>query len=79
VIISDQQVDEVLTIVRDVLTRPDLTADDEVTEHGGTSLSIVRILTEVRRTLHLDINPRDLNGTVTARSLVAAASSRETS
>jgi acyl carrier protein len=66
-------VDDVLAIVREVLDRPDLTADDDVIDHGGTSLSIVRILAEIRRALELNVNPRDLGGTVTARSLAKAA------
>jgi hypothetical protein len=70
---EDQRVDQILAIVREVLAKPHLTADDEVMDHGGTSLSILRILTETRQTLHLNVNPRDLNGSVTARSLARAA------
>jgi len=70
---APDQVDEILTIVRDVLAKPTLGADDEVMDHGGTSLSVVRILAETRRTLNLDIDLRDLHGTVTARSLARAA------
>jgi hypothetical protein len=64
---------QVLHIVRTVLARPDLSADDDVMDHGGTSLSVVRILAETSKSLHLTINPRDLNGSVTARSLAEAA------
>ncbi len=67
------RVDEVLAIVREVLAQPKLTADDEVMDHGGTSLSVARILAETVRALNLNINPRDLNGNVTARSLALAA------
>ena len=67
------RVDQILAIVREVLGRPDLAADDEVTDHGGTSLSILRILTDARKTLSLNIHPRDLGGVVTARSLARAA------
>ena len=69
---TTDRVDEILAIVRVVLDKPTLTADDEVMDHGGTSLSVVRILAETRRALDLNINPRDLNGTVTARSLARA-------
>lgn len=70
---DEERVDQVLAIVREVLSKPDITADDEVTDHGGTSLAIVRILSQTSRVLGLNINPRDLNGSVTARSLVKAA------
>jgi hypothetical protein len=67
------KIDEVLAIMREILAEPGLTADDDVMNHGGTSLSIVRILAETRRALDLNINPRDLDGAVTARSLARAA------
>jgi acyl carrier protein len=70
---DDDLVGQVLDIVRKILSKPDLGADDEVMDHGGTSLSVVRILAETRQALQLTINPRDLKGSVTARSLVAAA------
>ncbi|WP_176710466.1 acyl carrier protein [Micromonospora sediminicola] len=66
-------VDRVLAIVREVLSRPDLGPDDEVMDFGGTSLSILRILAETKRVLDLNVNPRDLNGAVTAHNLVRAA------
>jgi acyl carrier protein len=69
----EQRVDRILAVVREILSRPDLTADDEVKDHGGTSLSIVRILAVTSRTLDLDIDPRDLDGAVTARSLARVA------
>lgn len=62
-----------LGLVREVLGRPDLGMDDEVMDHGGTSLSVVRILTEARQRWSLGINPRDLDGVVSARSLARAA------
>jgi acyl carrier protein len=71
--LDDNRVGQVLDIIRKILSKPDLGADDEVMEHGGTSLSLVRILAETRNALQLTINPRDLNGTVTARSLAEAA------
>ncbi|MFD5843304.1 acyl carrier protein [Streptomyces chartreusis] len=70
---EDERVEQVLAIVREVLCKPGIGADDEVMDHGGTSLSIVRILAESSHALKLDINPRDLGGTVTARNLARAA------
>jgi acyl carrier protein len=63
----------ILAIAREVLSEPGITADDELTDHGGTSLSIVRIIAVASRTLGLDINPRDLEGTVTVRNLARVA------
>ncbi|MFC0527589.1 acyl carrier protein [Phytohabitans kaempferiae] len=70
---AEERVDRILAIARRILAEPGITADDELTEHGGTSLSIVRIVAETSRTLHLDINPRDLDGTVTVRNLARVA------
>ena len=56
-----------------MLSKPDITADDELGDQGGTSLSIVRIVAVASRTLDLDINPRDLDGTVTVRNLARVA------
>jgi acyl carrier protein len=67
-----ERVDRILDVIREVLARPDLGADDEVMDHGGTSLSVVRILAEAKNVLGLNINPRDLGGAVTARSLAGA-------
>ena len=71
--VADARIDQVLAIMREVLAKPGLTADDEVMEYGGTSLSIVRILAQLRGELGVDVNVRDLAGTVTARSLVRHA------
>jgi len=65
--------DQMLEVVHEVLGNPGLGPDDEVLDHGGTSLSVVRILTEASRRWSLTINPRDLDGVVTARSLARAA------
>ncbi len=70
---EEELVEQILAIVREILGRPHITADDDVMDHGGTSLSIVRILAETSRTLGLDVNPRDLGGSVTARALAKAA------
>jgi hypothetical protein len=74
-----QRVARILAIAREVLSSTGLTADDDLMDHGGTSLSIVRIVALTGRTLDLDINPRDLNGSVTVRELarVARATSRQ--
>lgn len=69
----EMRVGQVLAIVREVLSSSDMAADDEVMDHGGTSLSIVRILAMASKNLGLNINPRDLNGVVTARNLALAA------
>lgn len=70
---ADERVDQVLAIVREILAKRDISADDDVMDHGGTSLTIVRILAEASRALKANINPRDLNGVVTARSMATAA------
>ncbi len=71
--VSPDTLASLLSIVRDVLSSPDLGVDDEVMDHGGTSLSLVRILTGAQRDLSLTINPLELAGVVTARSLARAA------
>jgi acyl carrier protein len=68
-----ERVDRILAIAREVLSGPEITADSELTRHGGTSLSIVRIVAVACRTLGLEINPRDLDGTVTVRNLARVA------
>ena len=70
---DDDRVGRILGIVREILSKPDLTADDEIMNHGGTSLSMVRILAATSMVLALDIDPRDVDGIVTARSLARAA------
>jgi acyl carrier protein len=67
------RVDRILAIAREILSKVDLTADDELTGHGGTSLSIVRIVAVASRALNLDINPRELDGAVTVRNLARIA------
>lgn len=70
---DEERVEEILAIARHVLSTPDIAADDELADHGGTSLSIIRIVAEASRALDLDIDPRDLGGTVTARNLARVA------
>jgi acyl carrier protein len=69
---KEESVEQILAIVRGVLGRPEVTADDDVFDHGGTSLSVVRILAQTKA-LGLRISPRDLAGSVTARALADAA------
>ena len=70
---DDARVEQILAITREILSKPGITADDELTDHGGTSLSIVRILAVTNRTLGLDINPRDLKAAITVRNLAQVA------
>lgn len=70
---DDERVDRILAIAREVLSEPGITADAELGDHGGTSLSIVRIVAVASRRLDLDINPRDLDGAVTVRNLAKVA------
>ncbi|WP_019925412.1 acyl carrier protein [Nocardia sp. BMG111209] len=66
-----------LSIARNILSECEIGADDDLAERGVTSLAMIRILAEAARTLHLDIDPRELDGTVTVRNL--AEIGRETS
>jgi acyl carrier protein len=68
-----RRVDRILAIAREILSRPGIDADDDLADHGGTSLSIVRILAVTSRTLDLDINPRDVDGALTIRKLARVA------
>ncbi|MFC6083641.1 acyl carrier protein [Sphaerisporangium aureirubrum] len=68
-----ERLDRILAVTREVLRSPGVAADDDLADHGGTSLSVVRIVAVANRTLHLDINPRELGGTVTARDLARVA------
>jgi hypothetical protein len=70
---GEERLDRILAVTREVLRRPGVAADDDLADHGGTSLTIVRIVAVANRTLHLDIDPRDLGGTVTVRDLARVA------
>jgi acyl carrier protein len=70
---DEERIARILAIARDILSEPEITADDELGDHGGTSLSIVRIIAVTSGTLNLDINPRDLDGIVTVRNLAMVA------
>jgi acyl carrier protein len=75
---DEARVDRILAITREVLSKRDIAADDELADHGGTSLSLIRIVAVTSRTLDLDINPRDLNGMITVRNLARVATRRQT-
>jgi acyl carrier protein len=70
---GEELAEAILAIAREILSAPGITADAALADHGGTSLSIVRIIAEASRALGLDINPRDLDGTVTVRNLARVA------
>jgi Phosphopantetheine attachment site len=67
-----ERVERLLAVAREVLAAPDVPADGVLTDHGGTSLSIARILAVAAVRLGLDIDLRDLRGAVTVRNLAAA-------
>ncbi len=69
----DELTDRILALAREVLRAPDLEPDDELTQQGGTSLSLVRIIARTHDSLGVDIDPRDLAGGFTARGLAEAA------
>ncbi|MEO3808405.1 acyl carrier protein [Sphaerisporangium sp. B11E5] len=70
---DEERLDRILAVTREVLRDPGVAADDDLADHGGTSLSILRIVAMANRALHLDIDPRELDGAVTARNLARAA------
>ncbi len=59
----------VLTIARDVLGKPDLGPEDDLFDHGATSLSFVRVLAQIRQELQVMVRAADLDGEVTARKM----------
>ncbi|MBI3688111.1 MAG: acyl carrier protein [Actinobacteria bacterium] len=70
----------VLAIVREVLGRPGLTADQDFFDVGATSLAFVRVLAEVHRQMGVMVHPADLTE-ASARALaghVTASASRST-
>jgi acyl carrier protein len=60
----------VLGIAREVIVRPTLGPDDDLFDHGATSLSFVRILAEINRRYGVAIPPAELTD-VTARAIAA--------
>ncbi len=69
----DELADRILAITRTVLDAQGLGADDDLADHGGTSLSLVRIIAMIHQTLDVDVDPRDLGGRFTARRMAVAA------
>jgi acyl carrier protein len=63
--------ESVLKIVREVLAKPHLGPQDDVFDHGATSLSFVRVLAQIKQELKVMVRAADLDGEVTARSLAA--------
>ena len=63
----------ILDIAQAILDTSDLGPDDELADHGATSLSLVRILATIHQTLGADVDPRDLTGRFTAHNLAVAA------
>jgi hypothetical protein len=61
----------VLRIAREVLGRPGLQLDDDVFDHGATSLSFVRILAQINRDLHVAVAAAALDGVATPRNIAA--------
>ena len=68
-----QMVAAITQIVREVLGKPGIGADDDVFDHGATSLSFVRILAQIHQVFGVPVHPADLGGWATARTLAAAA------
>lgn len=64
-------VEEVAGLVREILDRPDLSADADIFDHGGTSLSFVRILAQIRHRFGVTIDVAELDGEATATTLAA--------
>jgi acyl carrier protein len=59
----------VLGIVRNVLNRPDIRLDDDVFDHGATSLAFVRVLAQIRQEFHVMVHAPALGGIATSRNL----------
>lgn len=66
---TDKVIGEILAIARDVLSAPSLESDDDLADHGATSLALTRIIAEVHLTLGLDIDARDLSDRITVGAL----------
>jgi acyl carrier protein len=61
----------ILGLVREVLNKPTLGADQDVFDHGATSLSFVRILALVNERYGVMVPVAELAGSATARALAA--------
>lgn len=66
----------VLRIVREVLGRPAVQLDDDVFDHGATSLSFVRILAQINRDLNVRVAAAALDGVATPRNIAAKSSDK---
>jgi acyl carrier protein len=65
----------VLEIVRDVLGHSDVPAEDDVFDHGATSLSFVRILAQVHQRFGVMVRAADLE-VASARGIAAGLAAR---
>ncbi len=63
--------EEILGIVREVLGRSDVGLDDDVFDHGATSLSFVRILAQINQRCHVMVHAAALGGLATPRNMAA--------
>lgn len=63
--------EEILGIVREVLGRDDIGPDDDVFDHGATSLSFVRILARINQRCGVMVHAASLGGVATARNMTA--------
>lgn len=59
----------VLEIVRSVLGKPALGPEDDLFDHGATSLSFVRVLAQIKQECQVMVRAAELDGEVTARNL----------
>jgi acyl carrier protein len=68
--------EEILGIVREVLGRPGIGPDDDVFDHGATSLSFVRILAQISQRCGVRVPAAALGGLATARAMAVLAGPR---
>jgi acyl carrier protein len=59
----------VLKIVRDVLGKSAVGPEDDLFDHGATSLSFVRVLAQIKQEYQVMLRAANLDGEVTARNL----------
>lgn len=69
----------VLELVREVLNKPALEADQDVFDHGATSLAFVRILALVNERFGVMVPVAELAGSATAATLAAHVANAPTS
>lgn len=63
--------EEILRIVREVLGKPDIGPDDDVFDHGATSLSFVRILAQIKQRCGVMVRATALGGLATPGNMAA--------